>query len=446
MTDRVLRTCLAGLAASALVATWRSFGEYQTRKTLDRYREVAKLDYREAAEDPETTVSERLALLRGSAGGTVLTLPARPARPSGPFSPFSPSNIDSEIRTALALELVNAANAHLLAGHTDAEGEAFVAGHLSEALEEVRSALLANPTDTRAWLAGYRILESARLLGQTQLPVLSDQEGADYLNGAVRTNPNGGDLRRALATIMVSSGKRAEAFAQFRLALRDPSIDGVPVAGEMLDAGYAPDEVLAAVPRRFHDQYGAGEILLRLGHPGLAERAFLEAGQILPSAHEPWVALSRLAEGGGRHEEALAYARRGLQLLRETPPTGRPALLLCAAQASRSLGRADDAISFASQALAENPQNLFLYNFLGSVLFEEHDFEGAIRYWRSLLDDHANEPYVQQSAGHFHRALGRSYLEIGDRKRAMSAFFDALQVDANDREARAALGRLALGR
>src|SRR5262249_6186986 len=160
--------------------------------------------------------------------------------------PIGAASVDAEVRTALALELVHAANASLLAASGGTEADADVAARLGEALVEVRASLKADPADTRAWIGGYPLLQSARLLGPPDVRDVGEARAPPYLDGPARTTPRGGELRPALASIMVSAGRRDEALAQYRLAFRDPTVDALGAAEEMLDAGYAPADVLAA--------------------------------------------------------------------------------------------------------------------------------------------------------------------------------------------------------
>jgi hypothetical protein len=189
------RAALALLAVSTLAASWRSYGEYRAKSSLDLHRKSAATDYRSAGGDPAVVVGERIARLRE-------------AGRSAHGGPLGAVSADPEIRTALALELINCANAALLTAGGGGASDVAVE-RLVEALDEIRSALRSDPTDTRAWIGGYRVCESARLLGRTDLPGMGEEQTAAFLNGAARTNPHGGDLRRALGAIMLASGRRA---------------------------------------------------------------------------------------------------------------------------------------------------------------------------------------------------------------------------------------------
>lgn len=446
MKAAVSRSAGVVLALGALLACMRSWEELSRRRNLLEYHDVARIDYRQEGDDPEATVRARIALATAALGR---------------------STVVSEVRTALALERLNSASARLLSGGANPQDEAEVTDRLAAALGEVRLALRANPTDTKAWLAGYRVLASARLLGRDEEVVAAGPAGdrsppaprdgppsvpsdrpevpaasAAFLDGAIRTNPNSGELRHALASVMVSAGDPEGALGQFGLALEDPGVDPGQVGREMFEAGYLPERILDSMPARFQAQHAAGGLLLTKGYPDLAETAFRAASDLSPDAHEPPTALCRLAEGQGRHEEALEWARKVLPRLQRLAPRDRSALLLCAATASRSLGSPQDALSYGARALDENPQDLFLYNFMASLLFAGRDYEGAIRYWQSLLDEHGDDPYVERYAGQFERSIGASYAALGDRERAMRHFLEALDRDPADGVARSALERL----
>jgi tetratricopeptide (TPR) repeat protein len=426
MKPAALRAGLLTICLGSMLAAARLWSEYDSRSGLVAYMNASRGAGSRPPDGSEAEGEARIAALRRA---------------------LWPSSVTGEIRSELALEQLAAANRILLAGSPTPASDRGASRRLDEAFAESAQALLANPTDTKSWLTGFRIVESAKLLGHE--PILSSASAhggpsrSVFLDGAIRTNPNSGELRHGLAGVMVAAGDQVGAFEQFRLALEDPAVEPGQIAEEMFDAGFLPERILEIMPQHFDAQYALGDLLTSRGYSDLGEKTLRAAARLSPESSEPWIALSRLAESSGRHAEALADALKPLDGKFKTTPQQRSEAFLAASTASRSLGHLDDALAYAAKALDENTQNLSLYYTIGSLMYEAHDFNGATRYWQSLLDDHAEDPYVRKYAGLIHRGIGQALERSGDRQGAGTHYFAALEIDPGDRQARAALDRLA---
>ena len=327
------------------------------------------------------------------------------------------------------------------------EGSFNVAGApLADALGDVRNALEASPANTEAWMAGYRIVETARTLGQAgRLPLEGAQPAAvsrRFLDGALRTDPNGVDVQRELAFLLMAAGDREGAWTHYRRALSLVA-DPAKLARQMIGAGYGPQEVAAAMPQQALPQYELGRILQSSGETSLAEAAFRRAVELEPGRWESWRALSNLAESAGRHADALAYAKSAFPLLPALQPAARAEILQCAAIAARGAGDEEEAKGYAKRAIEEDPEHLFAYNLAATLCYETGDLAEAIRIWKALIETHGRDPYVVKGLGSFHRSMGRSYEKLEMNERAREHYRAAIAASASDPESRQALERLA---
>jgi tetratricopeptide (TPR) repeat protein len=308
------------------------------------------------------------------------------------------------------------------------------------ALSEVREGLEANPTEPDAWLAGLRIAALASLGGG---PVAEPRAlAAQYLEGALRSDPLSGHLRRRIARILLSTGDQAGAVEQYRLAMRDASVDREETVRQMLEQGIAPEEIVGAVPARFEDVYAAGVALVVAGHPEAAEGTFLAAAKLDPSSHLPWLSLSRLKEVEGRHRESLEDATAALGRFPSLDAGARAELLFAAAIASAALGEPREALARAREALNITPRVAPLRDLAGRMLFATGDARGAIDEWSYILENLPGDPWLSENREGLHKRLGTAFEALGLRAKALDHWLEALRLAPKDPEARLAIERL----
>lgn len=438
-----------GLVPGLALAMLATIGAY--RSWRDARGDALLALHRELAEEGASASSSRMAVL---------------------LRAIDQGGVTSEARTTLAVERVAAASAMATSDEVPGRTTADAADEGRKALSDVREALLAFPGNARAWLAGYRVVETSSILGldvlgetggRAETPAHSTRfvifdpasigdlnEGlrdpsrlsAAFIAGASRNDPHGGWLQHQIGSAMLAAGHAEDAFDYLARAAHELSADPARIANEMLDGGYAPQDVLEAMPRRFDAQIRVGGLLLGRKLDALAETAFREASRLDPGAHESWTALALLAGGRGRHQDALDLARRALPLIPEHESAVLSRVLSCAAQASRALDDLPSAIAYGSRAIEADPRRISLYPFMGSALSDSGDDAGAIRHWQTLIDDHPSDPYVIANLARLHRLIGRSYERLGMRDRAVEHYLDALRASPRDAESRAALGRL----
>ncbi len=358
-------------------------------------------------------------------------------------------SVTAEARTAIALEVLARA-VGTAAGGTAPEGERWeLERDLRRAAGEVSSALVQAPTDTRAWMAGYQVVSSSRLIGKLDglqglpggTPVPGGLESA-FLRGIIQTHPNGGAAATSLALVMLSVGDRQGAFEQFRRAASMPNANLLRIASSLLDAGFPPDDIAEILPASFPEQYDLGLLLRDRGWPEQAEKTLLRAAGYAPTRVPAWLSLCHLAESQGRHNEALGYAAKPEPDLADADPAIRADIHYCAALAARSLSWTVEALQYARRALEENPRLSAARLLSGSLLLESGDSAGAVREWRSLLDTEIQDPYVAERKGLLHRLTGQALEQLGLREQAVEQYLDALQASPEDQPSREALARL----
>lgn len=375
----------------------------------------------------------------------------------------------ADARAASAVERVARASAVIMnEGASPLGSRTEAAEELYRALADVREGLRAWPLDSEAWIAGYRVIESARILGlvdrlarerapsssappdsdpvRALRPALMADPGAlaeRFMQGALRSDPNGGAVQHQIGTVMLAAGHPDDAFPYLARAARDLGSDPARIASEMLDAGYAPEDIVAAMPRRFGPMMQIGRVLLERHLNEAAAAAFHDAAQLEPGAYEPWVALALEAEDEEHPQDALDLCKKALPLIPQRETGVLAKVLACAARASRQLGDRPQALAYGSRAQQLDPKRLELYHFMGTLLSEVGEDAGAIRRWQTLIEENPSNPYVLSHLAQFQKLIGHSYEQLGMRSQAIEHYLDALRASPQDGEAKGALERLA---
>jgi tetratricopeptide (TPR) repeat protein len=188
-------------------------------------------------------------------------------------------------------------------------------GHLRPALEELRRAAVAQPTD------GGAARELALLLHVT-----GDRRGAaQWLREAVRRDPENGLAYVDLAVCLME-------------------------AGEVADGLNAAEEAVRACPRLHSAQLVLGRALWESGDPAGARAAFDEALLLRPRDVDTLLAAVTASRELGLEDSALGYARRAVAA---DPESARTWLVLAGVLAAT--GRAVDADEALSRARSLDP-------------------------------------------------------------------------------------------
>ncbi len=185
-------------------------------------------------------------------------------------------------------------------------------------------------------------------------------------------------------------------------------------------------EILREVARQAPDDayvaYNQGVAYMVLGDSTAARKAFLHATEIDPTLGEAWQNLGALAEREGDYARALRNYEAGLK---HDPDNGD--LVVGVIGALRKMGRGDEAIARAKEALREHANNINVYNNLGLVYIDQGKVDLALFiYQRALqfIDGADNNALI-------HANLGRVYLLQDKTALARAEFERALELDPN---------------
>jgi tetratricopeptide (TPR) repeat protein len=313
---------------------------------------------------------------------------------------------------------------------------AFLLGRRDTALESVDALLVRQPTWARAW-----VLKSNILRHGGQVP-----EALEAYKTAVKTDPSDAGLRLSYAKFLVEERRFDQARAEFETLARQ-------------------------LPENTEVAYALGLLAMQLGDLPAAEREFrriLAAGQ---HNDEAAFALAQIAEAREDHEEAsrwysavadgpnlfeaqvrlgmiaartegLAAGQSYLRGLREQFPDEQARLFLAEGELLREMNRLDEAMEIFSAGLHRAPDNAeLLYaramaaerldrldileqdlrtilvadpdnaqalNALGYTLADRTErHEEALSYIRKALEQHPDDPAINDSMGWVMFRLGR---------------------------------------
>jgi lipopolysaccharide assembly protein B len=182
--------------------------------------------------------------------------------------------------------------------------------------------------------------------------------------------------------------------------------------------------------------YAQGVAAQRAGKEAVAVAAYQELLRREPGHGEAHARLGEIARGRGDDQSALLHS---LQALRTDD---RPETLLAAADAYRQTGRSDDAIALYEDVIARDPGHVVALRALRDLAAAEGRWDDALPAQERLISAvDADERAAEQAwlAG-IHYERGRARVAEGDLTGGISAFRDALRVQADFVPAAIALG------
>lgn len=166
--------------------------------------------------------------------------------------------------------------------------------------------------------------------------------------------------------------------------------------------------------------YNQGVAYQILGDNDMARKRYLRASDIDPTLGAAWLNLGAIAEREGDLSRALQAYRAGL---RDAPDD--PDLVVGLIGVLRKMGRPEQAITEARDALARNANNINVYNNLGLVYIEQGNLELAQFVYQKALND---IPGAEQNAL-IHANLGQVFLLKDKKANAKLQLEKALQLD-----------------
>jgi tetratricopeptide (TPR) repeat protein len=262
-------------------------------------------------------------------------------------------------------------------------------------------------TERRDSTAGAQSVD-ARGRGLDHLRAGRLAEAARDLDEAVRLAPDDLTAHRARLTALARAGRAEEAETAAREAM-----ERFPDAN-VLVAHFAV-------------------VLREAGHAGLAGRFFAEAARLDPRRVDVWLALGNIAFDGKAFDEALGHYGRALELKPDSVEalanSGKVHVI------RKDLARA---VPLLEKALEIQPDSATALSTLGAVRIEEGDLDRA----EALLDRAVKTARARETLLSAWGNLGILHLRRRDRARAIECFERVLELDPEDRQARAALDRL----
>jgi tetratricopeptide (TPR) repeat protein len=287
----------------------------------------------------------------------------------------------------------------------------FREGRPQEAERLCREVLDADPRQARG----------LHLLGVIAMGNGKCEQAVELMSTALDVAPDYAEARRDLGSALMDCGRLDEAIAAYNQALalqpNDPMglynlANALRASGLLADAVTAYERALALQPDYAKAWINLGNTLRRLGRLEAAAAAYEKAVKLQPERAEAYNNLGNVLRDLGRSGEALATydlaAARG-QPGFDSPLTNKALLLM-------ELGRPQESLQAADQALAVNPRSAFAWHMRTQLkTFDPADIEAmealaAAAGSQSSLDDQL----------HLRFALGKAWLDAGDADRAFA--------------------------
>jgi Flp pilus assembly protein TadD len=190
------------------------------------------------------------------------------------------------------------------------------------------------------------------------------------------------------------------------------------VAANPLEAQFVTE--LAEHYRRFgNTQQMTGTLARLLDNPKKFPQARLQVGDYYNRA--------------GEQATALAYYQEGARAGGADKPVYRQRLVITMA----ALGRADEALAIAEEALRDQPHDAELRTLHALLMTQLRKLDGAIQEWQGLVKEKSDDPVLR-----FH--LGRALILNGRLEAGRGELREAVRLRADYLEPRMALASLAL--
>ncbi|MEL6347963.1 MAG: tetratricopeptide repeat protein [Myxococcota bacterium] len=180
------------------------------------------------------------------------------------------------------------------------------------------------------------------------------------------------------------------------------------------------DALARKAPELAEIPYNRGVAYQIIGDENMARKEYLRATDIDPSLSAAWLNLGAIAQQSGDLDKALSMYRAGQ---RSSPDD--PDLISGVIGVLRELGKDDEAIAQSKAALAQNANNINVYNHLGLIYIEQGNLELAQFVYQKALND---VPGAKQNAM-IHANLGQVLLLKEKIANARVELEKALELD-----------------
>ena len=268
------------------------------------------------------------------------------------------------------------------------------AGDADAAIEDLKNLLLVRPKSTRALTvlgAAYRAKH------------MPDKAAAAYRE-LIKVNPDSPQGHFLLGLALRAQDKADEASREFESALKIAPEFAAAIAqlAEMSARGGRYDEAIKRIkqqidisPKTAGFWFLLGQTCSSKGDVKQAEESFLKSIELDPLAMPGYLALSRLYAASGRNEQALTRAQDALKV----NPKDVPSLMIGALLHERA-GQYDEARAWYEKILELNPSFAPAANNLAYVLSEHlGDLAKARQYAQIARDNAPQDPYIADTLG-----------------------------------------------
>jgi len=291
-----------------------------------------------------------------------------------------------------ALEALNTGEADKAAGICsealkEAPGDVDLLTLLGAALLAQRQPRQAVEPLQRAVQAAPRFPRARENLGQALLMLGQPEEALAHLEQAARYDRRSVPVRLKLAHALASMGRGEKADAMFEEAFAlDPNRGQLAEAGELLREGRLQEclELSRGVLANNPDDVNAMRLLAKVagenGHWRQAERLLLRALELTPAFNELRLDLARVC---------------------------------------KQLDRLDDAVTCASEAVAQSPRNPNAHYMHASMLALTGAHDAALEAYRTAISVSEYHPAAWVGMGHLLKTLGRQAEGIAAYRKAI---------------------------
>lgn len=253
-----------------------------------------------------------------------------------------------------------------------------------------------------------------------------------FLNKAKELRPENVEIRRRMASLLMTAGKPKEAHADAIFVVeKQPSDEEGPVL--LVQTATTPEEIeaaqqrLAALPPQLKETapvlVANGLAKLRLGRVEEAEDYFRRAQSVAPEkavTHLGLVALGQSQKNPELVREAFANAAKFAPV--------RSGIRVQYAHYLVQQGKVEEARAFLAELTAKAPDALPAQMMLAELLGRERRFEEAIAMLGKVLARDPINPEAIVLASRFRSALGKHERAITDLERVISIFPQSAQL------------------